>query len=95
MWVPGDQPYDISSTANQAVGLRDNAEYLAELHRQLQPIVARVAELAADYTGCKDTSEMAGIPLEALDDTVLSVMRDYADLLDDDRQGDLFVRRRA
>ncbi len=94
MWVPGDLPYDIGSTVNQAIGLRDNAEYLAELHRQLQPIIARVAELAADFTGCKDTSDMAGAPLDALDDYVLSPMRGYAELLEDDSQGDLFPSAR-
>jgi hypothetical protein len=45
-------------------------------------------------TDCKYVTEMAKVPLEALDDCVLSVMRGHVDAMERAAQDNFWARRR-
>jgi hypothetical protein len=89
-------PFDLPSSnraSDKAAGLRGDAQYLHDIYKLLEPIVERVAQKAADEADCKDVTELARVPLEALDDYVLSVMRGRAYDIEDELQEELWSFR--
>jgi hypothetical protein len=91
--VPSDLPSS-TNVFDRSAGLRNDAQYLFDLYKALEPIVERVAQKAVDEADCKDVTEFAPVPLEALDDYVLSVMRGRADDMEEEVQDDLWASRR-
>src|SRR4029079_11197943 len=87
--VPSDLPSS-NRASDKAAGLRGDAQYAHDIYKLLEPIVERVAQEAADETDCKDVTELAGVPLEALNDYVLSVMRGQADDIDEEQQAEFW-----
>ena len=91
--IPADLPSS-NGASDQAAGLRGNAQYRHDIYKLLEPIVERVAQKAADEADCKDVTELAGVPLEALKDYVLSVLRGQADDIDEEQQAEFWSFRR-
>jgi hypothetical protein len=65
-------PYD------QAVGLRKDAAYLAELQKALEPVIEAVIDRAVSFTGMRDVTDRRGFPYQVLEDDILDEFKAHA-----------------
>jgi hypothetical protein len=73
-----------ASPYEQAVGLRQDASYLAELQKALEPVIEAVVDRAVSFTGMRDVSDRRGFPYQVLEDDVLDEFKAHASLIEEE-----------
>jgi hypothetical protein len=94
MSPPSDRPYN-ARPVDRSAGLREDAAYLAELQRAIEPLIEAVVDRAVTADGIRDVADAGSFPFETLDDNVLAEFERRAEELDEEAAESNYAARRA
>ena len=83
MTPPSDRPLT-TPLIERAAGLRNDAFYLSELQKALEPVIEAVVDRAVTSDGIRDVSDARTFPHETLDDNLLAEFERRAEEIDEE-----------